>query len=98
MINSYDALFTLNFLFLPFLPHQQREKTLRKGPCEPPPPPPLLLHPAFLDLSLPGVCMGLKGHSLHLTALVWKPGSDCGLCLALCKARAVSFSSGTATV
>lgn len=49
--------------------------------------------PSCLPRSLPprGV-HGLKGHSLCLTALVWKPGSDCCLCLGLCKARALSFS------
>lgn len=34
MINNYDALFTLNFLFLPFLSHQQfpERENLEKGP------------------------------------------------------------------
>lgn len=57
-----------------------------------PHPPPPTLHSAFLDLSLPGVCMGWRVTLLCLTALLWKPGLDCGLCLGLCEAQTLFFS------
>lgn len=63
---------------------------------------PLHTHtPSCLPTSLsPRGVHRLKGHTLCLTALVWKPGCDCRLCLA--KARALSFpfhfSSSSATV